>query len=95
MNDEHFIGYCEIHCETERALFVGRDVNRMLDLAGNPKGFKHVNSEQFFSVRHDMKTLCDLARERIRNPPVCKIIQFPNRTTDAANGLNGEFNDSP
>ena len=34
MSDADFIGYCEIHSKSERALFCRRDVNRLLELAG-------------------------------------------------------------
>ena len=31
MTDAELIGYCDIHCETERALFNDRQINRMLE----------------------------------------------------------------
>lgn len=66
-DDLRLIGYCEIHCRTERALFIGRDINRMLALAGHPAGFaRRVPPEAWFSVHDDMADLCRLARERMR-----------------------------
>lgn len=80
MDGIDLIGYCEIHCHTERALFVGAHVNRMIELAGNPKGFRHVDPNQFYTVKGDMERLCELARERLLNPPTCKVIQFQPRS---------------
>ena len=39
---ESRIGYCELHCQTERALFKGVHVNEMIELAGNPVGWLKV-----------------------------------------------------
>lgn len=32
---DQFLGYCDIHCETERGLFNGRQIGRLLRLAGH------------------------------------------------------------
>ncbi len=83
MNDEAFIGYCELHCDTPRALFSARDVERILKLAGEKcahklEGFYHVYADQ-------MMPLCKAARARLAAPaidaskPSAKIIQFPKR----------------
>lgn len=84
MTSEDLIRYCDLHCESERALFSGAHINRMLELAGHPEGFvKSVPSDAWISVHEDMKTLCELARDRIKNigassiQSACKIIQFP------------------
>lgn len=86
MTDEQLIGYCDLHCESERALFSGEQINRMLALAGFPKGFaKAVPAQSWISVHDDMKTLCEMARMRMRQPPalaeapVCQVIAFPCR----------------
>lgn len=67
MTDTDLIDYCDLHCETERALFIGRHVNRMLDLAGKPVGFvRTVPEMKWISMHGSMKELCALARERMR-----------------------------
>ena len=67
MTDEQLIGYCEIHCETERALFKGTHINRMLKLAGPPKGFaSSVPDDAWLSLHDDMKTLCEAAKVNLR-----------------------------
>ncbi len=33
MEDDELIGYCELHCQTTRALFHFEHVNRMIELA--------------------------------------------------------------
>lgn len=66
LSDDQFIGYCELHCQTPRALFSGRHVNRMLKLAGNPPHFsKQVADDEFLSLHESMAELCTLARARI------------------------------
>ncbi len=72
MNEDiDLINYCDIHCETERALFKGSHINRMLILAGNPDGFvRSVPSDDFLSVHDEMKQLCRLARERLARKPI-------------------------
>lgn len=64
MTDEELIGYCDIHCETPRALFVGAHINRMIELAGAPPGFVQVPADRFYSVKDPMKELVKLATER-------------------------------
>lgn len=70
MDDLEFIGYCEIHCTIERALFAAEHVNRMIELAGNPSGFKRQSG--WVSAHEEMQGLCDLARARL-SPPVPAI----------------------
>ena len=78
--DVDLIGYCEIHCQTERALFNGQHVNRMLELAGRPKGYvRSVEPSGFYSIHENMARLCQLARERIANPPTAQVIPFKPR----------------
>lgn len=63
---ERLIGYCEIHCETPRALFNGDQINDMLMLAGYPEGFvTSVQSDLWQSVHEPMNELCKLARGRL------------------------------
>ena len=64
MNDDELIGYCSIHCTTERALFHRDHINRMVELAGNPPGFTRVVDEEFLSAKESMRRLVELARER-------------------------------
>ena len=68
--DDELIGYCEEHCETPRALFHKNQIAKMIELAGEPKGFS--SSKEFFesdiewqSVHEPMKELVKLARERL------------------------------
>lgn len=71
MSDEDLIGYCEIHCRTQRALFHRDHVNRMLVLAGHPEGFvKEIPEwQEFISVWDEMEELCRLATERMKPKP--------------------------
>jgi hypothetical protein len=66
MSDEEFdklIGYCRIHCRTERALFHRNDVNQVLELAGRPE---RVRCGDFIAVHDEMSELCDMAVARRR-----------------------------
>jgi len=68
MDDLTFIGYCEVHAETHLAMFVGRDLKRILGLAGNPKGYlkpSEIPETDWFSLDSEMKYLCKLARSRL------------------------------
>jgi len=67
MDDEHLIGYCEIHCQTERALFSDTHINRMIALAGYPKDFPRTVTG-WYSMHEEMQELCDLAKERVKSP---------------------------
>lgn len=63
---ERLIGYCEIHCETPRALFYGKQVNDMLKLAGHPDGWVlEVDENEWFSIHDEMAELCKLARAQL------------------------------
>ena len=85
MSDKELIGYCDIHCETPRALFHRDQVNRMLALAGHPKNFAYEVSkyQEWLSVHEEMKELCELARKRIElNSSTVipdNVIKFPVR----------------
>lgn len=65
MNDIELIDYCERHCEKVASRFSGRQVNRMLALAGHPDGYpESVPAETTVFMKEDMKTLVQLARAR-------------------------------
>lgn len=68
MTDSELIGYCELHCKTERALFHADHVNRMLELAGHPEGYVH-RVTGWLSVHEEMQRLVDLARARLKDAP--------------------------
>ena len=65
MKGEHLIGYCEIHCKTERALFSRQQVNDMIELAGFPEHFVGQIRQSWISLHEEMEELCKLARKRI------------------------------
>jgi hypothetical protein len=69
MTDAELIGYCDIHCETERALFNERQINRMIELAGYPDEFVREVRVGWYSVHQEMKELVRLARERVGSEP--------------------------
>jgi len=66
MNDKEFIGYCDAHCKTERALFSSEQINRIIKLAGNPDTYDDsIPLHQWLSVKEEMQNLCDLARSKL------------------------------
>jgi hypothetical protein len=60
MNDDELIGYCEIHCTTERALFSANQINRMIVLAG--LGDHNALTPGWYPMHEEMQELVDLAR---------------------------------
>ena len=64
MNDDELIGYCDLHSTTPRALFNGEQINRMIELAGNPDGYEKVNPDSWLSAHESMQELCKRARQR-------------------------------
>jgi hypothetical protein len=69
MTDAELIGYCDIHAETERALFSGAHINRMFKLAGIFEEERYCCNEKFFyPMKGEMKQLVSLARARMRKP---------------------------
>lgn len=60
---KELIDYCRLHCQTERSLFNGRQINDMIKLAGNPDGFvDRVDPSYWISVdKESMTELCNLA----------------------------------
>ena len=46
--DEQLIGYCQLHCETPRALFHTSHINRILKLANYPEGYPQEPLEDNF-----------------------------------------------
>ena len=68
-DDVKLLGYCEIHCKTERALFHYSLIERVCALAGCPRT-SHPEYEDFVTVFEDeMMPLIKLARERMAEPP--------------------------
>lgn len=75
MSDDELIGYCEIHCKTERALFHVSHVERIYKLAGRQSP---LSLPAFVSVGPDtMLPLVALARKR------------PNAWDRVSEGLDG------
>ena len=74
MEDIDLIGYCEIHCTTQRALFSKEHLARMLELAGSPK--EYIKPNDLRKLKHDflpvfeeaMIPLCEMARKRMTQP---------------------------
>jgi len=63
-NDEQFLGYVEIHSETDRALFHINDVNRFLKLAGDNR---RVTYPEFIAMHsYDINDLLIQARKNVR-----------------------------
>jgi len=70
MTDLELIGYCDIHCETPRAMFNDAQINRMIELAGFPESFPRTVSRGWYSLHEDMKDLVKLARDRLPKSPL-------------------------
>lgn len=64
MDDNVLISYCELHSQTERALFSSTHINRMLLLAGFPDGYPRVVSGWNSVHQPEMQPLVDAARRR-------------------------------
>ncbi len=75
MNDSEFLGYCEIHSETPRALFSPKSVYRLYQLAGSEahESIKRLAEKEklelsdFIAMHHDNKEfqkLMKAAKER-------------------------------
>ncbi len=70
MNDSEFLGYCEIHSETQRALFSPKDVCRLFKLAGRsrPIQFEKLAKKEkpelsdFIAMHHDNKEFQELMK---------------------------------
>jgi len=60
--DEHLIGYCELHNDTDRALFSGLDWQRMADMAG--VCIAELQPHQFYSDKYDMRKLINIIRAK-------------------------------
>lgn len=85
--DAELIGYCELHCQTERALFNGAHINRMLALAGHPEPYvREVPDDQFFSAHGEMEVLCKLARERLASTAAQAATATPTPTENKKGG---------
>jgi hypothetical protein len=68
MNDMQLIDYCDKHCKTPKALFAAWRVNRMIELAGSPRGFAPLLKHEFQQMHGSMQILVDLARKRLARP---------------------------
>jgi hypothetical protein len=69
MSKDDLIGYCALHCRTERALFHKDMVAQMVEYAGCPKGFlppEEISRDihEFYSLHESMEELVSLARSR-------------------------------
>jgi hypothetical protein len=63
--DEAFLGYVDIHCETDLALFHRNHVNRLLRLAGRSE-LQDPHTPLFLHVYADVaKPLIEAAKERM------------------------------
>lgn len=64
MEKDELVGYCDIHCETEIALFHQEMVAQMIEYAGCPKDFPKpeeiMKGEEWSSLHESMKTLVNL-----------------------------------
>lgn len=63
LTDEEFLGYCLIHGETERHLFSGAQVRRLLALAGEQDQLLHEDSWYPVYIT-EVRPLVDAARAR-------------------------------
>lgn len=64
---EEHVEYCALHCRTERALFNGKHINQMIELAGFPDQHpKSVDPNVWLSLHDDMEELVKLARENLK-----------------------------
>ena len=67
MEDDHFLGYCNLHSRTERALFSPDHVNRLFDLAGDERAGR---CEMWVSMGPDfVDPLVDAAMGRLKSNP--------------------------
>ncbi len=55
MTDDVFLGYCRIHCETERGLFSKAHVARLIMMAGSPAD--HASPAQILTHRKEWYSL--------------------------------------
>lgn len=53
MTDDEFLGYCELHCQTARALFSGVHLNRLIALAGAQDRFRQFQESEWLSAHED------------------------------------------
>ena len=73
MTDQELIDYCDIHCESELALFCREHVERMLKLAGVKQSSSRLPS--FMSLHDEMKNLVRRAREMNNSVKFIKDIE--------------------
>lgn len=65
MSDKEFIGYCQLHSKTPRALFHIKHIRRLYELAGEE--FTSNATDGFFTMRADeAHPLCEKANNRVK-----------------------------
>lgn len=70
--DERFLGYVEIHCSTERALFSGRDILRLYRLAAVDTQ-EGIDEKSFYTLHEDIALpLIELVRTLHPAKPVAR-----------------------
>lgn len=79
MPAEQLIGYCEIHCETERALFPKEMVAQMVLLAGEPDHWAKPeaiisHAQKWYSLHGEMKELISLASPILHDTEFLKCL---------------------
>lgn len=76
--DESFLWYVEEHSQTPRALFSGKDINRLLQLVGPIKGMVEsvaAEQQQFYALHYEQAhPLVEKARKRLSRPKLTLII---------------------
>jgi len=80
MAREELIGYCDLHSETERALFHKSMIAQIVEYVGCPEDYTSPEEilkgkQDIYSMHEPMKILVDLARKnnRLNNSPSLKI----------------------
>lgn len=65
-NIEDFLGYCELHSRTERALFSGQHINCLYELAGIVPPYQIVDAGQLFdSIPYEeMEEIIDIIENK-------------------------------
>lgn len=74
MDDESFLGYCELHCRTERALFSWAQIQRLAQLAGAPADPQQPSEGWARAGVRLVQPLVDEARRRLRDAFVENVL---------------------
>lgn len=80
MDAKELIGYCDIHCETPRALFSKEQVAQMILLAGEPDDWDAPEDfangiKAWYCFKEEMKELVKLATARLNSNKAMKIVR--------------------